>query len=619
MLKIVAIADCSRSSAHEIMAVNAIKKIAEDMGHTVKVKTLSYKGSGFAITEEDIKDADIIITAIDTNIDMKSYNNKIIYSTTISSAIMDTKGVINSAVDLLNKLSQGRNTNVSMDKQQLSQGPDFLDSTESTEKEKVSVITAKSKKYEHYEDAEEDSEKEKIHIVAVTSCPTGIAHTFMAAESLKQAAEKMGYDINIETQGSVGTKNILSDEEIERADLVIIAADTAVDMKRFVDKLVFTTSANKVINSPNKIIEEAFLSAKQYIQPIYTEYAEISKRKKGIKKDVTGFYKHLLTGVSFMLPIVVAGGLCIALSFIFGINAFKEEGSIANVLMEIGSGAAFKLMIPVLSGYIAFSISDRPGIAPGLIGGMLADSLGAGFIGGIASGFIAGYSSLFFKEKVKLPETLEGIKPVLVIPLMATLITGFLMIYVIGKPVGIIMEGLTEWLNGLTTTNAIFLGMILGFMMAFDMGGPVNKSAYTFSVGLLASGSFVPMAAVMAAGMTPPLGLSIATLIYKNKFTKEETAAGKAAGVLGLCFITEGAIPFAAKDPFRVIPSIMIGSAVTGALSVYFGCGLRSPHGGIFAIAIPQAVINLPQYLMAIVAGVIVTTLALYVTKRNIR
>jgi PTS system fructose-specific IIC component len=333
------------------------------------------------------------------------------------------------------------------------------------------------------------------------------------------------------------------------------------------------------------------------------------------KGEPSGPYKHLLTGVSFMLPFVVAGGLVMALSFVFGIEAFKQEGTLPAVLMQIGQ-AAFALMVPALAGYIAYSIADRPGLAPGFIGGMLASSIGAGFLGGIAAGFLAGYVARWFRDHIRLPATLEGLKPVLILPLLSSLVVGLLMVYVIGTPVAAIMRGLTGFLTGMSGTNAILLGLLLGAMVAVDTGGPVNKAAYAFAVGLLGSSTFTPMAAVMAAGMTPPLGLALATVVARSRFTLQEREAGKAATVLGLSFITEGAIPFAAKDPLRVIPSIVFGSAVAGALSMWFGCGLRAPHGGVFVLAIPNAVQPVGLYLVAILAGTLATTLALIILKR---
>jgi PTS system fructose-specific IIC component len=276
-------------------------------------------------------------------------------------------------------------------------------------------------------------------------------------------------------------------------------------------------------------------------------------------------------------------------------------------------------MIPILSGFIAYSIADRPGLTPGLVGGMLAMNLEAGFLGGIVSGFLAGYIALLIRDRVHLPQHFEGLKPVLVIPLLSTLAVGLLMIYVVGGPVKMIMDGLTAFLQGMGTTNAVILGLILGGMMAVDMGGPVNKAAYTFAVGLLTSDSFMPMAAVMAAGMTPPLGIAIATLVGGNRFTQAEREAGKAAGVLGLSFITEGAIPFAAKDPLRVIPAAVLGSAAAGALSMYFSVGLRAPHGGFFVLAIPNAVSHLAWYAIAIAVGTLLTTVALLILKPSLQ
>ncbi|MGP6159855.1 MAG: fructose-specific PTS transporter subunit EIIC, partial [Vulcanimicrobiaceae bacterium] len=451
-------------------------------------------------------------------------------------------------------------------------------------------------------------------IVAITACPTGIAHTFMAADALKKAAAVRGDEIRVETQGSVGSKSQLSPEEIAAADVVIIAADTHVDLARFAGKPIYQTSVGSAVKGAPKVIEAAFTAG----ATTTSGTAPIAKERTaaGKSQERSGPYKHLLTGVSYMLPIVVAGGLSIALSFVFGINAFKVEGTPAAALMAIGGGAAFTLIVPVLSGFIAYSIADRPGLAPGLIGGVLAYQLKAGFLGGIVSGFLAGYVAKWLRDNIKLPAHFEGLKPVLIIPLLSTLIVGLLMIYVIGTPVRFLMDSMTHFLQSMGTTNAVILGLILGAMMAIDMGGPINKAAYTFAVGLLTSNTFTPMAAVMAAGMTPPLALSLATFLGKNRFSRDEQEAGKAAGVLGLSFITEGAIPFAAKDPLRVIPSLVAGSAVTGAISMFFGCGLRAPHGGVFVLAIPNAVSHLGWYVLAIVAGTLVSTAVLLVVKR---
>lgn len=451
-------------------------------------------------------------------------------------------------------------------------------------------------------------------ILAVTACPTGVAHTYMAAESLAKAAREKQIPIKVETRGAVGVENELSPEEIAEAHAIIVAADTDVLESRFAGKPLVKVPVAQAIKDPAGLIDQALNKEAAPITD-YQEQVEQSKAQRSASR--TGAYKHLMTGVSNMLPLVVAGGLLIALSFVFGIEAFKEKGTVAAALMDIGGGAAFALMIPILAGYIAFSIAEKPGLAPGLVGGMLASKIGAGFLGGIIAGFLAGYIAKWLKDHIKLPRNLEGLKPILLIPLLATGITGLLMIYVIGEPVKTIMDALTEWLKSLGSTNAVLLGGLLGLMMAFDMGGPVNKAAYTLSVGLLASDVYGPMAAVMAAGMTPPLGLWLATLLAPKKYTKEERDAGKAASVLGISFITEGAIPFAASDPFRVIPSIMIGSALTGALSMLFGVTLRAPHGGIFVLPIPNAVSHLALYAAAIAAGTVVTAVVLNVLKKG--
>ena len=454
-------------------------------------------------------------------------------------------------------------------------------------------------------------------IVAVTSCPTGIAHTYMASESLEEAAKKMDVQMKVETQGSVGVENELSEQDIKEADAVVIAADTNVSHERFGGKPIVEVAVADAIDDAESLINQALEKAEkgETTEVKANLQSQVSDEKSKRKSKRSGPYKHLMTGVSFMLPFVVAGGLSIALSFVFGINAAEQEGTLAAALMQIGGDSAFALMVPILAGYIAFSIADRPGIAPGMIGGMLASSIGAGFLGGIIAGFLAGYITQWLKEHINLPENLQGLMPVLVLPFLSSLIIGLLMIYIIGPPVEGIMNGLESWLQGMTDANAVFLGLILGAMMAFDMGGPVNKAAYTFSVGLLGSEIYGPMAAVMAAGMTPPLGLALATVLFKNRFTRQEIEAGKPAWFMGISFITEGAIPFAAADPIRVIPSIMTGSAITGALSMLFGVGLKAPHGGIFVLPIPNVVTNLGFYAIAIIVGTIVTTSMLRLLK----
>ncbi|MGI4840757.1 MAG: PTS fructose-like transporter subunit IIB [Janthinobacterium lividum] len=446
------------------------------------------------------------------------------------------------------------------------------------------------------------------HLVAITACPTGVAHTFMAAEALQQAAKQLGYEIKVETQGSVGARDPLSATAIAEADVVLLACDIDVATERFAGKRIYRCGTSIALKQSQATLKKALAEAKE-------ESGAKAEGAAPARKEKTGVYKHLLTGVSYMLPMVVAGGLMIALSFVFGIKAFEEPGTLAAALKHVGD-AAFTLMVPLLAGYIAYSIADRPGLAPGMIGGLLASTLMAGFLGGIVAGFIAGYTALAMSRYIRLPASLDALKPILIIPLLASLITGLLMLYVVGSPIAGVMAALTEFLKSMGTTNAILLGIFLGGMMCVDLGGPVNKAAYAFSVGLLANGSQLPMAAAMAAGMVPPIGLAIATFIARRKFAQSEREAGKAALVLGLCFISEGAIPFAAKDPLRVIPASIAGGALTGALSMYFGCQLAAPHGGLFVLLIPNAMNHALLYLLAIVAGSVVTGVVYALIKR---
>ncbi|SDA11617.1 PTS fructose transporter subunit IIC [Sphingomonas sp. NFR15] len=454
-------------------------------------------------------------------------------------------------------------------------------------------------------------------IVAVTSCPTGIAHTFMAAEGLQEGAKQLGYPIRVETQGSVGAGTPLTDEEIANAEIVLIAADREVDRSRFAGKRVFASNTKPAITGGAKLIERALAEATVQGGAV----AAAGSAPAGVKERA-GPYKHLMTGVSFMLPFVVAGGLLIALAFALGgihANDDAAAGTLAHTLFLIGAKGGFALMVPALAGYIAYSIADRPGIAPGMIGGMVAALLGAGFLGGIVAGFIAGYGVDQLNRWIRLPKNLTGLKPVLILPLLGTLLTGLLMYFAVGTPVAAALAFLTEWLRSMQGSSAILLGVILGAMSAFDMGGPVNKAGYAFSVGLVASQVYTPMAATMAAGMTPPLGIALATFLFRDRFTAEEREAGAAAGVLGLSFITEGAIPFAARDPFRVIPSLMAGSAVAGAISMASGVELKVPHGGIFVLPIPGAVTHLLAYAAAIVAGTTLTAVLVGVLKPSRR
>ncbi|MCG5243108.1 PTS fructose transporter subunit IIC [Azospirillum doebereinerae] len=463
-------------------------------------------------------------------------------------------------------------------------------------------------------------------IVAITSCPTGIAHTFMAAEGIQQAATALGHRVRVETQGSVGARDTLTDAEIRAADVVLIAADTQVDLARFAGKRVFKSGTKPAINDGKALVERALKEATVHGEagdagssPHLSDAVAAGKAERSAQR--TGPYKHLMTGVSFMLPFVVTGGLLIALAFALGgIYVYEESnaGTLGYALFQIGAKSAFALMVPALAGYIAFSIADRPGIAPGMVGGMLAASLNAGFLGGIVAGFIAGYGVAFLNRHIRLHRNLEGLKPVLILPLLGSLLTGLLMIYVVGAPVAQALAWLSAWLKGMQGSSAILLGLLIGAMMAFDMGGPVNKAAYAFSTGLIASQIYTPMAAAMAAGMVPPLGLALATKLFADRFTKEEREAGNAAAVLGIAFITEGAIPFAARDPFRVIPALVAGAALTGAISMAIGAELKVPHGGIFVLPIPNAVTQLGGYIVALVVGTVVTAVALRVLKKPV-
>ena len=439
------------------------------------------------------------------------------------------------------------------------------------------------------------------NIVAVTACPTGVAHTFMSAEAIETYAKQQGWQVKVETRGQVGAGNEITAEEVAAADLVFVAADIDVPLDKFKGKLMYRTSTGLALKKTAQEFDKAFKEAKIY------EGGATSAAKAEERGEKKGVYKHLMTGVSHMLPLVVAGGLLIAISFMFGIEAFKDEniaGGLPKALMDIGGGAAFHLMIAVFAGYVAFSIADRPGLAVGLIGGMLATTAGAGILGGIIAGFLAGYVVKGLNDVIKLPPSLMSLKPILILPLLGSFIVGLAMIYLINPPVAKIMTALSEWLKSMGDLNAMVLGVIIGTMMCIDMGGPVNKAAYTFSVGMIASQVYTPMAAAMAAGMVPPIGMAIATWLARNKFTANQRDAGKASFVLGLCFISEGALPFVAADPLRVIISSVLGGATAGAISMSLGITLQAPHGGLFVVPF----VSEPwMYLAAIAIGSVVT------------
>ena len=568
-MNIVIVTSCPSGIANSVIAAGLLEKAAASLGWNAVVECHNSVEPAKLLTVDEISSADLVVIA-GNNIDINRFTGKRVYQADVSDAIPDAKAFLQTAAAAATVTSAAA-----------------VASQQTQEKPKVSPMSKR--------------------IVAITACPTGVAHTFMAAEALEEEAKKRGYWIKVETRGSVGAKNALTADEIAQADIVIIAADIELDLSRFAGKKLYKTSTGAALKKTAQEMDYALAN-----ETVFKGGASGASSGSAGKAELPGVYKHLMTGVSHMLPIVVAGGLLIALSFVFGIEAFKVEGSMAAALMKIGGASAFALMVPVMAGFIAFSIADRPGLAPGLIGGMLASSIGAGFLGGIVAGFIAGYAAKAIADNVKLPQTMEALKPILIIPLFASLITGLAMIYVVGTPIASIMTGLTNFLTGMSGANAILLGIILGAMMCFDLDGPVNKVAYVFGTGLLASNPNVPslpMAAVMAAGMVPAIGMGIATFVARNKFIDSEREAGKASFVLGLCFISEGAIPFAARDPMRVIPSTMAGGALAGALSMLFGCGLMAPHGGLFVLLIPGAISNALMYIVAIAAGSALTGL----------
>ncbi|HEX2189219.1 MAG TPA: PTS fructose-like transporter subunit IIB [Longimicrobiaceae bacterium] len=587
-MKIIAVTVSQTSAAHTLMAAAALRRTAELMGHEIRVESQDSAGAGGALPDAAVAAADVVVLAADDHVDSSRFAGKPVHRVRVADAIRHTRAVLDAALALVPRPTDA------------AAPPPEADAAPPAPAPAPPAATSGGGK----------------RLVGITACPTGIAHTFMAAEALQKAAAAMGHDIRVETQGSVGAKSRLTPEEIAAADAVVIAADTQVDTSRFAGKPVYVTGTKQAIKSGQAVVGAA-LAQPPAGAPAPEKAAAAAAPAGEPRQPRTGPYKHLMTGVSYMLPVVIAGGLAIALAFALGgIYAGEEEGTLAWALNRIGGGTAFQLFVAVLSAFIAYSVADRPGIAPGLVGGMLAHEMGAGFLGGIVSGFLAGYLTRFLAERIRLPATLEGLKPVLVLPFLSTLTVGLLMIYVIAPPVQALNEAMNAWLLGMRGANAAVLGLVLGSMMAFDMGGPLNKAAYTFAVGLLASRIYTPMAAVMAAGMTPPLGLALAAFLFRRRFDGEEREAGGPAAVLGLAFITEGAIPFAAKDPLRVIPALVLGSATAAALSMLAGVQLLVPHGGIFAALIPGAVRELAAYLGAIAAGVAVTTAALFLLKR---
>ena len=481
----------------------------------------------------------------------------------------------------------------------------IIDSAEKAKDEKEAAKEAKAK-----EPAE--VKKDDVFIVAVTACPTGIAHTYMAAEAIEKKAKELGYQVKVETRGSGGAKNVLTDDEIAKAAGVIVACDTNVPTDRFDGKKVIECQVSDGINKAEELIKRIAAGD----APVFKASGkkEASHSSVGGKESIGHqIYKHLMNGVSHMLPFVVGGGILIAIAFLIDgfsvdLNSLPADqranfGTItqAAALFKGIGGTAFGFMLPILAGFIAMSIADRPGLAVGFVGGSIAANGTSGFLGALVAGFVAGYIVILLKKVFsKLPESLDGMKPVLLYPLLGIFLVGVIMQFVVEPPIGALNTAINNGLNGLNGASAVVLGVLLGGMMSVDMGGPVNKAAYVFGTASIAAGNYNIMAAVMIGGMVPPIAIALATIFFKNKFTAEERKAGPTNFIMGLSFITEGAIPFAASDPLHVLPACVVGSAVAGGLSMAFGCTLMAPHGGIFVV---PTIGNPLMYLVALVIG----------------
>lgn len=481
----------------------------------------------------------------------------------------------------------------------------IIDSAEKAKDEKEAAKEAKAKE-------PVEVKKDDVFIVAVTACPTGIAHTYMAAEAIEKKAKELGYQVKVETRGSGGAKNVLTDDEIAKAAGVIVACDTNVPTDRFDGKKVIECQVSDGINKTEELIKRIAAGD----APVFKASGkkEASHSSVGGKESIGHqIYKHLMNGVSHMLPFVVGGGILIAIAFLIDgfsvdLNSLPADqranfGTItqaAAMFKGIG-GTAFGFMLPILAGFIAMSIADRPGLAVGFVGGSIAANGTSGFLGALVAGFVAGYIVLLLKKVFsKLPESLDGMKPVLLYPLLGIFLVGVIMQFVVEPPIGALNTAINNGLNGLNGASAVVLGVLLGGMMSVDMGGPVNKAAYVFGTASIAAGNYNIMAAVMIGGMVPPIAIALATIFFKNKFTADERKAGPTNFIMGLSFITEGAIPFAASDPLHVLPACVVGSAVAGGLSMAFGCTLMAPHGGIFVV---PTIGNPLMYLVALVIG----------------
>lgn len=498
---------------------------------------------------------------------------------------------------------------------------EFLNIIDSAEKAKDEKEAAKEAK------EPVEVKKDDVFIVAVTACPTGIAHTYMAAEAIEKKAKELGYQVKVETRGSAGAKNVLTDDEIAKATGVIVACDTNVPTDRFDGKKVIECQVSDGINKTEELVKRIAAGD----APVFKASGkkEASHSSIGGKESIGHqIYKHLMNGVSHMLPFVVGGGILIAIAFLIDgfsvdLNSLPADqranfGTItqgAALFKGIG-GTAFGFMLPILAGFIAMSIADRPGLAVGFVGGSIAANGTSGFLGALVAGFVAGYIvNLLKKIFSKLPESLDGVKPVLLYPLLGIFLIGVIMQFVVEPPIGALNIAINNGLNGLNGASAVVLGVLLGGMMAIDMGGPVNKAAYVFGTASIAAGNYNIMAAVMIGGMVPPLAIALATIFFKNKFTAEERKAGPTNFIMGLSFITEGAIPFAASDPLHVLPACAVGSAVAGGLSMAFGCTLMAPHGGIFVV---PTIGNPLMYLVALVIGAFIACGLLGLLKKKV-
>ena len=498
---------------------------------------------------------------------------------------------------------------------------EFLNIIDSAEKAKDEKEAAKEAK------EPVEVKKDDVFIVAVTACPTGIAHTYMAAEAIEKKAKELGYQVKVETRGSAGAKNVLTDDEIAKATGVIVACDTNVPTDRFDGKKVIECQVSDGINKTEELVKRIAAGD----APVFKASGkkEASHSSIGGKESIGHqIYKHLMNGVSHMLPFVVGGGILIAIAFLIDgfsvdLNSLPADqranfGTItqgAALFKGIG-GTAFGFMLPILAGFIAMSIADRPGLAVGFVGGSIAANGTSGFLGALVAGFVAGYIvNLLKKIFSKLPESLDGVKPVLLYPLLGIFLIGVIMQFVVEPPIGALNTAINNGLNGLNGASAVVLGVLLGGMMAIDMGGPVNKAAYVFGTASIAAGNYNIMAAVMIGGMVPPLAIALATIFFKNKFTAEERKAGPTNFIMGLSFITEGAIPFAASDPLHILPACAVGSAVAGGLSMAFGCTLMAPHGGIFVV---PTIGNPLMYLVALVIGAFIACGLLGLLKKKV-